>query len=44
PNYKYLQGSVAKGSELGKFCALCHAEQADTGAFSKAAAPVPAKK
>lgn len=41
-NYKYLRGSVAKGSELGKFCALCHTEQADAGAFSKSAAPAPA--
>ncbi len=42
PNYKYLQGSVSKGSELGKFCALCHADKADTGAFSKATAPAAA--
>ncbi len=40
PNYKYLQGSVAKGTELGKFCALCHSEKVDMGAFAK----VPAKK
>ena len=46
PNYKYLRGSVAKGSELGTFCALCHPAQADSGAFSKSASPaqVPAKK
>lgn len=45
PNHKYLQGGVSKGSEIGKFCALCHADKADTGAFSKAgAAAVPAKK
>ncbi|GAB6062232.1 cytochrome c3 family protein [Deferrisoma palaeochoriense] len=40
PNYKYLRGTVAKGSELGKFCALCHGDKADMGAFAKA----PAKK
>ncbi len=40
PSYKYLQGNVAKGSDIGKFCAACHAEKADMGAFAK----VPAKK
>ncbi len=45
PNYKYLQGTVAKGSELGKFCAMCHPAQADSGAFAKAGGmTVPAKK
>ncbi len=50
PSYKYLQGSVAKASELGKFCAMCHPDKADTAAFAKggapatAPAPVPAKK
>ena len=42
PNHKYLQGQVAKGSEIGKFCALCHKEQADTSAFGKAPAAAPA--
>jgi predicted CXXCH cytochrome family protein len=40
PNYKYLQGNIAKGSEIGKFCAVCHREKADTGAFAK----MPSKK
>ena len=40
PSYKYLQGNVAKGSELGRFCALCHSEKADMGAFAK----MPSKK
>ena len=35
PNHKYLHGSVAKGSEIGKFCALCHSEKADMGALGK---------
>ena len=35
PSYKYLLGNVAKGSELGRFCAQCHSEKADMGAFSK---------
>ncbi|MHB8763348.1 MAG: cytochrome c3 family protein [Deferrisomatales bacterium] len=39
PGHKYLRGSVSKGSELGKFCALCHPEKADMGAFAKSAAP-----
>ncbi|RMG86478.1 MAG: cytochrome C, partial [Candidatus Dadabacteria bacterium] len=39
-NYKYLRGTVAKGSELGKFCAICHGDKVDMGAFAKA----PAKK
>ena len=42
PNYKYLQGEVAKGSEVGKFCAMCHADKADMGAF--ATKKIPAKK
>ncbi len=40
PNYKYLRGTVAKGSELGKFCAICHSDKVDMGAFASA----PAKK
>ncbi|WP_025321247.1 cytochrome c3 family protein [Deferrisoma camini] len=40
PNYKYLRGTVAKGSELGKFCAICHGDKVDKGAFAKA----PSKK
>ncbi len=44
PNYKYLQGNVAKGSDVGKFCSLCHPEQADKGAFSTAPVKVPAKQ
>ncbi len=37
PSYKYLQGNIAKGSEVGKFCSMCHPAQADTGAFAKTA-------
>lgn len=56
PNYKYLHGSnVPKSSEVGKFCAMCHAEKADTASLGggKPASPastgstpsaVPAKK
>lgn len=44
PNYKYLQGNVAKGSDVGKFCASCHPAQADKGAFASAPAKVPAKQ
>ena len=43
PNYKYLQGKIAKSSEMGKFCALCHAEKVDMAKASAAAAPAPAK-
>ncbi len=45
PNYKYLQGKIAKSSEMGKFCALCHQEKVDMGKPAAAAAPAaPAKK
>jgi predicted CXXCH cytochrome family protein len=42
PNYKYLQGSVPKAADLGKFCALCHKDKADMTAF--AAKPAAAEK
>lgn len=36
-NYKYLRAKdVPKSSQIGKFCAVCHGDKVDMGAFAKA--------
>lgn len=43
-NYKYIWADgVPKAAQIGKFCAICHEDKVDMGAFAKAPAPTPTK-